>query len=235
MSAQIVVHSNQNVIKAYMEIQLSSHGLTWEHVDVHLLEKPSGASIGIDDIKAFLGLLKYKPMQSSHQFGIIFNSERMTTEAQNSLLKTLEEHSDNTIYLLGTSQAELLIPTIRSRCLIYHVPVKYSAESISQAGTKFLQLTSTDRFTFIKELLSDETFDAKIFMDNIIELLRNNLATSDSEARKTLLEAIKLLNQTEKYIRANVNKQLALEQLSLRFDRLQLEKLELSPELSSSE
>ncbi len=89
------------------------------HPDVHLVV-PGGASdqIKIDQIRHILGRIGLRPFNARYQVVILEQAERLTEEAANSLLKSLEEPSAHTRFLLTTSQLSACLPTIRSRCQI---------------------------------------------------------------------------------------------------------------------
>jgi DNA polymerase-3 subunit delta' len=85
----------------------------------HFLQitSPDGKGISIDAIRELEHVLALKiPGTKSVSRVIVINDAHLlTTEAQNSLLKTLEEPPEGTILLLTSSQQEALLPTIRSR------------------------------------------------------------------------------------------------------------------------
>ncbi|MFH1547584.1 MAG: hypothetical protein ABIC57_03800, partial [bacterium] len=85
------------------------------HPDLHLVDGTHVSSIGIDDVKEFMHSLQYQPYQAEKQIGVIFFSDALTTEAQNSLLKTLEEPGLQTEYILTVSHEKKILPTILSR------------------------------------------------------------------------------------------------------------------------
>ncbi len=87
------------------------------HPDCHLLVG-SGASdqIKMDDVRTLLGRLMLKPFSAKVQVAIIDGAERLTEEAANSLLKTLEEPPRTTRFVLTTSRLPQCLPTIVSRC-----------------------------------------------------------------------------------------------------------------------
>ena len=74
-------------------------------------------SIKTEQIKDLTNNVLEKPIQGEKKIYIINNSENMTKEAQNSLLKTLEEPPEYAIIILITSNENLLLNTIKSRCL----------------------------------------------------------------------------------------------------------------------
>ena len=87
------------------------------HPDVHWLV-PSGASdqIKIEDIRQLLGRVSLRPYNAAYQVAIIDGAERLTEEAANSLLKSLEEPSARTRYVLTTAQLPRCLATVVSRC-----------------------------------------------------------------------------------------------------------------------
>jgi DNA polymerase-3 subunit delta' len=87
------------------------------HPDVHVVE-PSGAAglIRIDDVRHILGRVALRPYAARVQVVILDGADRLTEEAANSLLKSLEEPSATTHFLLLTAQLAGCLPTIISRC-----------------------------------------------------------------------------------------------------------------------
>lgn len=77
---------------------------------------PDGNSIKIEQIRNLISKSSEKPIISSKKVYIINDSDTMTKEAQNSLLKTLEEPPTYLTIILITSNENKLINTIRSRC-----------------------------------------------------------------------------------------------------------------------
>ncbi len=89
------------------------------HPDVHVLV-PGGASqqIRIEDIRHVIGRISLRPYSARKQVVVIDGAERLTEEAANSLLKSLEEPSASTHFLLVTAHLAHCLPTVRSRCQI---------------------------------------------------------------------------------------------------------------------
>lgn len=79
--------------------------------------QPDGNSIKIAQIREMQENVYKKPIVSDKKVFIIDDSDKMTEEAQNSLLKTLEEPPEYTIIILVTSNENKLLNTIKSRCL----------------------------------------------------------------------------------------------------------------------
>ena len=79
-------------------------------------EKP--ASIGVEDIRGQLcGDIQIKPYSSPYKIYIVDEAEKMTVQAQNALLKTMEEPPSYAVIILITTNQEEFLPTILSRCV----------------------------------------------------------------------------------------------------------------------
>jgi len=90
------------------------------HPDVHVIQPEGGASspIKIEEIRHLLGRVALRPFSAAMQVAVIDGAERLTEEAANSLLKTLEEPSRSTRFLLTTVRPSHCLPTIVSRCQV---------------------------------------------------------------------------------------------------------------------
>ncbi|MCX7647594.1 MAG: hypothetical protein N2Z60_03165 [Elusimicrobiales bacterium] len=73
-------------------------------------------SIGIDTVREAVKFSNLKPSFCFRKFIVINDAEKMTVEAQNSLLKTLEEPFEGTTIILVSSSSNKILPTILSRC-----------------------------------------------------------------------------------------------------------------------
>ena len=87
------------------------------HGDIHFVEPlPDKRDISIDQLREIQRELALRPYEAPRKACIIEPAERMSVNAANSLLKTLEEPPGNAIIILLTENADMLLPTIRSRC-----------------------------------------------------------------------------------------------------------------------
>lgn len=77
---------------------------------------PQGASLKIDQIREMQKEIYLRPSHGEKRVYILENAEKMTEQAENCLLKILEETPDYAIIILVTSHPYSLLPTIRSRC-----------------------------------------------------------------------------------------------------------------------
>lgn len=85
------------------------------HPDFFLLE-PDGNNIKIEQIRSIKSKIYEKPIVSNKKVYIINDSQKMTIESQNSLLKILEEPPEYIVIILIVSNQNLILDTIKSRC-----------------------------------------------------------------------------------------------------------------------
>ena len=87
------------------------------HPDFKIISVLEGKSaISIDQIRELKKEIAYKPYDSDHKIYIIEAAEKMTKEAANSLLKTLEEPPSFATIILLVEDSGRLLPTLVSRC-----------------------------------------------------------------------------------------------------------------------
>jgi len=93
------------------------------HPDLHIVESEHvGASLKIDQVRRLEHTLSLTPVEGRRQVAILRRFEEATTSAANALLKTLEEPSPQVVLTVLAREADLLLPTIVSRC--QHVPLR---------------------------------------------------------------------------------------------------------------
>lgn len=114
-----------------------------EHPDMTIIEKgiplsadtPKGRStIPVDDIRELIRLCSRYAYKGGNRAVIIADAENMTVQAQNCLLKILEEPPENTFFLLTSAHPEQLLITVRSRCRLVRL-FPWNAEYIRKVLT----------------------------------------------------------------------------------------------------
>ena len=89
------------------------------HPDLHTVEPEKGKkSIGVDVMRDMIAEVGVKSFEGGTKALFIPRAEIMTAQAQNCLLKTLEEPPEDTVFFLMTDQPGALLPTIVSRCRV---------------------------------------------------------------------------------------------------------------------
>ncbi|MCL2012708.1 MAG: DNA polymerase III subunit delta' [Cystobacterineae bacterium] len=85
-------------------------------LDAKALSKQPSAEIHVEQIRRLQERLHVRALEGKHKIAVIVDAHELNMQAQNALLKTLEEPPANTLLLLCTHQKELLLPTLKSRC-----------------------------------------------------------------------------------------------------------------------
>lgn len=93
--------------------------------DLYILEKEADKKqIGVEQARDFIKRLSLSSFLNSYKIGIIKEAETLSVEAQNALLKTLEEPREKVIIILLVEELSTLMPTIASRSqILYFYPV----------------------------------------------------------------------------------------------------------------
>jgi len=81
-----------------------------------VIEVDAASNRGIDEMRDLREKVNYQPNQARRKVYIIDEVHMLTKEASNALLKTLEEPPPHVIFVLATTEAHKLLPTILSRC-----------------------------------------------------------------------------------------------------------------------
>ena len=92
--------------------------LNGNHPDIIYVEHDKPNVISVDNIRTQInGDIAIKPYSSAYKIYIVDEAEKMNIQAQNALLKTLEEPPEYAVIMLLSTRAEAMLPTILSRCV----------------------------------------------------------------------------------------------------------------------
>lgn len=154
-----------------------------------ILIEPNNGSIKIDQIREMQKSVSEKPIISNHKFCIINDADLMTVEAQNCLLKTLEEPpAYMTIILVGANESNLLA-TIKSRCTIIHFN-RLKDEEIKQ----YLQSNFSDADIEAIIEIADGSIGKAINLKSKSEIYENINYIVQSFEKCDIIEAFKNAN-----------------------------------------
>ncbi|MEN2775483.1 DNA polymerase III subunit delta' [Acetivibrio clariflavus] len=159
--------------------------------DFYVLET-EGTSISVDDIRKMQQDISIRPMYSEKKVYLIAEADKMTAQAQNCLLKTLEEPPEYAVIILTAVNINSLLETIRSRCILYNFR-KNTDEEIRQCIKKIKgsELAGIDFIVSYadgvpgKAIRLIESEDFLLIRDKVIEImlkLRNSNLTEIFDA-----------------------------------------------------
>jgi DNA polymerase III subunit gamma/tau len=81
-----------------------------------VIEMDAASSNSVDDIRALRESVAYAPVSGGQKVYILDEAHMLSTAAWNAFLKTLEEPPPNTIFVLATTEAQKVLPTVVDRC-----------------------------------------------------------------------------------------------------------------------
>lgn len=107
---------------ACMACHSCKQALTRNQPDIIYLRPEKDNRIGVRDVRSqIVDDVSIRPYSSRYKIYIVNHAERMAEDAQNAILKTIEEPPEYVIIILLTTNSQVLLPTIRSRCITVEV------------------------------------------------------------------------------------------------------------------
>lgn len=195
-------------------------------------------SIGIVQIRALAHSLSLKPYNSPYKAAVVHPGEILTLEAQNALLKTLEEENESSVLILTAPYPWALLPTVVSRCQIIRLPTKVEISLNQEEFDSVFRLLSLsvfrarvgERLNIIGKIGKDREkiklwLTKQLFFWREILLIKTgvrsnpqyvNMLTYCKEGLETLTSRqvvgiLRNLQETQGLVKQNVNPRLALE------------------------
>ena len=171
--------------------------------------EPEANSITIDQVREAKVLII---RSSFKKIVVMIRFDTAKSEAQNALLKTLEEHGDNSIFILVVNSYDALLPTIQSRCqLIRLLPRKTSlSKHFDIFGIQSIE-EALSRSALIKKESYGEILDDII--NTLYQDLINNISQSKTDNKKYLSIFNTALDIKKAMVDSNVNPEYAFDQL----------------------
>jgi DNA polymerase-3 subunit delta' len=140
--------------------------------------------ISVDQVRELTHLATRTPRIAQRRVLVIDPADRMNAEAQNALLKTLEEPPESSVLVLVTARPHLLLATVRSRC----VAVRFTSLRPGELGRLLIGHGVDEREALARAALAEGRPGAALTLDLEAELKR----------RDALLEALERLTTDPK-------------------------------------
>lgn len=220
--------------RSYLIVERENQLTLPNHSD-HLIIQPfNQPTISIDQVRDLIHWAYLKPFSKSPKIALIAQAQKMTDAAQNALLKILEEPPEQTVIILTVDDEKNLLPTVVSRCLRMEVgdwrlevgnegkAVKMERREFDESNLKpqiSSQISTFNSQTSISQLFQLAEELSKKDREEILEILNawtlNLRGSLLQNPKPATLDQLKKIKYTQKVLRGNVNKRLALENLFL--------------------
>lgn len=184
------------------------------HPDV--IEIDAASNNGVDEVRDLIEKVKYSPIKGRYKVYIIDEVHMMTSGAFNALLKTLEEPPAHVVFILATTEAHKVLPTIVSRCQRYDFSKVDDEDIIKRLKEIFAKENITyeeDALKSITTLADGGVRDALSIADQVIAYSGSNISEKDVEdlfGLASVEEKVDFLNnineQNTKYVLEKMNK-----------------------------
>lgn len=178
-----------------------------------VFEIDAASNRGIDDIRELRENVRYAPVGGRYKIYIIDEVHRLTKEAFDALLKTLEEPPSHVIFIFATTEPRALPPTILSRTQRYdfkRIPVSSLAEAINSIAQKENLTVDSDAALMIAKKADGSLRDAISLLDQLSSFSDGNIGISGAAEVLGIVKTEFLLNLTGALIAHNTSKVLSL-------------------------
>lgn len=180
-------------------------------------------TLKVEDIAEISSAHQRKSVEQDAKKIIILQTTSITQQAQNSLLKMLEEPTANTHFFIILPTISTILPTVLSRAHVIRTDIRSKDRVHAGTATTFLHGTGAERLVIVAEILSDYDKE-KISREDISELIYEIehsaytlfIKKESKESTPTELKVLKVLTQAEEYVRdTSSSLKLILEYLAL--------------------
>lgn len=211
---QSILISSKDKTRGREEAEKILKDLKINKFDIAVLEFEK--AVGIADVREIQRKIYLSPLKGDFKGVLLDATPGITLEAQNALLKTLEEPPESTLIIVQVLNSDEILPTILSRCKVIELSSKKEYSDIS----KFIAILNSkdevgERLKLAQDLSKDKEQSLE-FLENLILSLRKKLLAGHYDDIYHYSGKIKLAQKFHTVIKTtNVNLRLALENLFL--------------------
>ena len=192
-----------------MQCHACKQVLSGNHPDLIYVTPEKPASMGVDDIREQINdTIMVRPYSSQYKIYIVDEAEKMTVQAQNALLKTIEEPPAYAVIMLLTTNPDAFLPTILSRCVQLKLkPLKdsvvkeYLEENLHVKDIQAEIYSAFARGNLGKAIHLAQSEDFKMMYEEILTLLKEIKEMDISQ----LLDVIRKLKDNNTDIKECLN------------------------------
>lgn len=170
-------------------------------------------AISIDTVRE-INRITQQPAFRKRAF-ILFDFHLLKKEAQNALLKTLEERNEENIFIMVSSDEYKVLPTILSRCRIEHLSENIENDfSLLESMSLFTQASSQNILLATQSLSKGDHTDAIRQLRDYLHVIARS-SRGDEEKRASMYRALGLVSEVENQLKNNIYPEFTLDYLLL--------------------
>ena len=158
-----------------------------------LIEIDAASHTGVDDIRELISGIRFSPVKSKYKIFIIEECNKLSKSAANALLKTLEEPPAHAVFILATTEAHKMIPTIVSRCQRFD----FKRLQVSEIIKKLEFILNKEEIKFEKPVLSLIALNARGSFRDAESILDKCISFTGEDKQITVKEIKELLGIVE--------------------------------------
>jgi DNA polymerase-3 subunit gamma/tau len=146
--------------------------------DIDVLEIDAASNTGVDNVREVIENSQYRPARSRFKIYIIDEAHMLSKAAFNALLKTLEEPPSHVKFILATTEAEKLLPTILSRCQRYdfrNIPTREIAEHLADLCKREKVKADEDALLLVAKAGAGSMRDSLSLLDRLLSIGEKHL------------------------------------------------------------
>ena len=185
--------------------------LNREYVDI-INYRPSKASFGVDDVREIIDEVNKKPFEGDKKVIIIHQGNKLTIQAQNALLKTIEEPPTEVYIIILCESLELILDTIKSKCEIYKLTPLTKDELYKYIAIKGYDYSEEEKASAIAFSEGIPGRIDRYFSDTELQELRDKIVDLLLQLTNNEIEAI--LEKEEQLVSYKQNKEEVINVLS---------------------
>ncbi len=196
---------------------------------VDIIEIDAASNRGIDDIRSLRESIRYKPNLLKYKVLILDEAHQLSKDAANALLKILEEPPEYVVFILATTEAHKMIPTIASRCQrfdFYKLTIKEIVSKLEEIAKKEGVVVEKEALELIAASADGALRDAEGIFDQILNFVsKKEIKVEDIQDMLGLTNLSLVFDFTEflidknisqaiKYLNENIQKGMNIEEFS---------------------
>jgi len=146
--------------------------------DIDVIEIDAASNTGVDDVRTMIENAQYHPSRSRFKVYIIDEVHMLSKQAFNALLKTLEEPPAHVKFILATTEAEKVLPTILSRCQRYdfrNIATREIADHLAAICRKEKVEAGEEALALVAKAGAGSMRDALSLLDRLLSVGENKL------------------------------------------------------------